>query len=290
MKSSNVCLKFLIILMTLTGSEIYSHTFNENEQGLPTQKVGDHSAFPHLTQEMKKRLFPYLIQKNHPMKSKLDLLFTKRRITKNKSEFLKAGFKILDQRPRSYVVVARHESLKSHLIKCYFDTEYREKWDRPSWKWLANRCEGAAKIKKIINEFEIKHFDVANKWIYILPLLDGMQVSKESYLRHPALLLVTDMKLVPEKENLHAWKRLITKEILRELYVIITLANGSSYRADNIAYSESGKFCFIDCEYPSQKPNYQKIVPFLSSEMKAYWNSLVKAGNVALIKRRNGAN
>ena len=241
----------------------------------------------HLTTEMKRRLLPHLIQNDHPLKKKLDHLFGKKRITRSKNDFVKAGFKILDERPRSFVIVARHEKLKDHLVKCYFDTEYRKKHDRQSWKWLINRCEGAKKIAKIIDKYDIKHFAVAKKWIYLQPLLEKNLPYKDLYTRHPALLLVTDMKLVSTQENLKAWKILPTKEMLRELYVIMSQAGGSSYRADNIAYSKHfNKFCFIDSEYPTHKPDYSSIGHYMNAEMKAYWYQLVKDNNIDILNKK----
>ncbi|MFI5343306.1 MAG: hypothetical protein ACHQUC_03700 [Chlamydiales bacterium] len=254
---------------------------SENQQ-IPkkskTEKRNDFSAYPHLTDEMKKRMGPYLIDSSHPMKKKLDAIFLHSRVTRNEKAFLDAGFRVLEEGRRSFIVVAKHKQLSGHLVKCFLDTEMREKWSKPSWYWLAKRCEGAKKIRKIIVERKIKHFRVPQKYIYLLPLLDTKKPFKERYTRHPALLLVTDMDLVSEKQNLYAWKNRVNKEVLDELYTIITLAKGSSYRADNIAYSRSGKFCFIDCEYPSSEPDYKRIRPYLNSKMRKYWDLLVEKG------------
>ncbi len=241
--------------------------------------------YPHLSKEMQQRISPYLISSAHPLKPVLDDLFGKKRITRSKNDFIKAGFKIVDERPRSFVIVARHLQLKDHLVKCYFDTENREKKGRASWKWLVDRCRGAKKLAQVIKKHQIKHFDVAKKWIYLQPLLDKKPPFKEFYTRHPALLLVTDMKLVPMEKNLYAWKHLVTKEMLKELYVVITESKGSSYRADNIAYSSHfNKFCFIDSEYPSHGPDYSRIGHYLNSEMKAYWYGLVKKGDINILE------
>lgn len=251
--------------------------YNAEKDGKAPESVS-FSAYPHLTSTIKKAIAPYLISDLHPLKQELDDLFGKERITRNRAAFMKSGFEILDEGIRSFIVVARHPLLPNHLVKCYLDTEKREKWNQPSWSWLVNRCEGATKIRNIIEEYGIKHFDVARKWIYVLPLLESSMPFKSCYTRHPALILVTDMHLVPEKENLYAWENFVTFETLNELYLIITLAKGSSYRPDNIAYSYSGKFCFIDCEYPSRGPDYKRITKYLNPKMQAYWNYLVKNG------------
>lgn len=251
-----------------------------SEEIIPAEEFLD---YPHLTSEMIEEMTPYLIPENHRMKARLDEIFGSKRVTANRELFRRSGFKILDQGPRSYIVVAKHKNLPGKLIKCYFDEEKREKWNKPSWYWLCKRCEGARKIAEIIKKYRLKHFSVPNKHIYILPPCENTDES--CYARHPALLLVTDMNLVSQNLNLHAWKNFVDEEVLQELYIIITLAKGASYRADNIAYSYSRKFCFIDCEYPSKGPEYHRITSYLNESMQAYWLSLVERGE--LLRQNN---
>ena len=78
--------------------------------------------------------------------------------------------------------------------------------------------------------------------------------------------------------NYHAWKTFVTPKILDELYIIISRANGSSYRPDNIPYTQTGHFAFIDTEYPNKDPDFNSIRPYLSEEMWYYWDKLVKQG------------
>ena len=160
MKRVSFYLSFLTALITFTGIEAYHLPVVKSEIVQKVPKKNSFGDFPHLTSDMKHRIAPYLIQESHPMKATLDKLFGEKRVTRNKKDFLKAGFKILDERPRSFVIVARHAKLKDHLVKCYFDTEYRVKDNRPSWKWLVDRCIGARKVDEIIKEYNIKHFAV----------------------------------------------------------------------------------------------------------------------------------
>ena len=95
-------------------------------------------------------------------------------------------------------------------------------------------------------------------------------------MKHPAVLLVEDMQLVSKEENLRAWKEM-NKEQLRELFLIIRDAGGSSYRADNIWMSRNGKFSFVDTEYPKKEGNFATVARFLSKENKQFWNNLIKS-------------
>jgi hypothetical protein len=226
---------------------------------------------------VKKALRPYVISETHPMKKNLDELFFSARSTQDVQTFRQSGFKTLRIGPRSYVHVASHANLPSYLVKAYMDNELKEKGKHPSWHWLVRRCEGAKKIRKIIEQNNIQHFTVASKWIYPFPENPSPPSSPE-YTRHYALLLVKNMKLAPKRKNYDAWLHVITKSHLDELYIIISQAQGSSYRPDNIAYTTKGTFAFIDTEYPSRGPDYSSIRRYLNVEMQEYWDYLVRNG------------
>ncbi len=244
------------------------------KQTVINQDFEKNKAIP---QKVRRAIAPYLIADNHPMKNALDTIFLKKRVTVDKKTFHANGFKTLRKGPRSYVYVARHPSINGYLVKAYMDNELDQKQNHPSWYWLTKRCEGAEKIARIIANRKIRHFTVASKWIYPLPE-NPAPPKNASHTRHYALLLVNDMDLVPHDVNLQVWQSGITKEHLHELYVIITHAKGSSYRPDNIAYTHKGQFAFIDTEYPSKGPDYDRIRKYLSPEMRTYWDRLVKNG------------
>jgi hypothetical protein len=233
----------------------------------------------HITSSTEKKMRPYLLPLYHPMRRLLDHLCLKTRVTADEDSFHQAGFITIVTRPRSYIRVAKHSKMPGYLVKVYLDTVLKEKYHKPSWKWLVLRCEGAEKIRNIIRYRQINNFVVANKWIYCLPPKPSPPQSSQ-YMRHLALLLVTDMNLVPKKQNIDAWKSKITKKHLEELHTIISRAKGSSYRADNIAYTKQGQFAFIDTEYPSKGPDFNSIRHYLNPKMRDYWDQLVKNGGL----------
>ena len=232
---------------------------------------------PYIPTIAAKRMRRFLLPLDHPMRAVLDHMCLASRITANKETFENAGFQILAAGPRSFIHVARHPDMPNYLVKVYFDTVLKDKYNKPSWEWLTLRCVGAQKVREIIQAKNIQHFVVPNKWIYCLPSEPSPPIGPK-YTRHFALLLVDDMDLVSEARNLFAWHTLITKKHLEELYTIVSRAKGSSYRPDNIAYTRSGKFAFIDTEYPSKGPDYRSIRKFLNPEMLDYWDRLVKRG------------
>lgn len=226
-----------------------------------------------LPEKARKDLLPFLLPNDHPAKAELDAIFSSSRVSLDISTFTAAGFNVLATQPRSFIRVASHPLLPGYLVKVYLDDEVREKHRIPYWKWLTKRCEGAKKIAGVIKKKKIKLFKVAQKWIYPLPLANEVPATPQ-YAPKAILLLVENMELVPEAENLEAWRTKITQEHLNELYTITVMAGGGSYRPDNIAFSKDGKFAFIDTEYPGSVPDLNVITQFLSSEMQDYWNSL----------------
>ncbi len=232
---------------------------------------------PHIPSTARKMMKPYLLPLNHPKRSVLDAIFLKKRVTTDRESFYQAGFKTIAKGPRSYVRVAKHAKLSGYLVKAYLDTVLEKKYNKESWEWLVRRCEGASKIRSIIRKYKIQHFTVPDKWIYCLPA-DPSPPNDAQHTRHLALLLVTNMNLASKSRNYHAWLHYITKEHLDELYMILSRAKGSSYRPDNIAYTNLGKFAFIDTEYPSKGPDFSSIRSYLNQEMLNYWDNLVKQG------------
>lgn len=238
-----------------------------------------------ISTEPYRKMERYLIPSSHPMTPKLDALFSKKRVTLNKEIYEQAGFELLKHhRSAPFITIARHPTLSGYLVKAYMDNQLDTKKGLPSWQCLTYRCEGARKIRNIIRKKKFKHFTVASKWIYLLPNGPSPPHTPE-FTPHLAILLVTDMHITDSVLNKHAWKNKITEEHLNELYYIISRARGSSYRADNIPYTVSGKFAFIDTEYPNRKPNFKSIRKFLNPEMVQYWDNLVDSGGLSVYKK-----
>ncbi len=254
----------------------------QSDYWLPTCDVvaiynKDFEKYNFIDNDIKKEMRRYIIPEDHPLKEKLDRIFKSSRVTRDIEAFQDAGFSIISKRPRSFVYVARHPLLKNFVIKAYMDSELREKGGIPGWKWLVQRCLGARKIEYVIAKRRYRYFRVAQKWIYPLPPVPVTPDDGE-HVQQLALLVATDMELTSMKENLRAWHDEITKDHLRELYGILKVAKGGSYRPDNIHYTKSGVFAFIDTEYPSNGPDFKSIKKFLSPEMLEYWNELIENG------------
>lgn len=256
--------------------------WEHSDPDLLEDEVVEHHSFTKshnylITQDVREEMAPYVLPKKHPMKNPLDTIFTQTRAIKNMEAFENAGFKVLHIQPRSFIIVASHRKLPGHLVKVYLDDEERKKRNRPGWKWFVYRCKGARKIAKIIKKHDIKYFTVPEKYLYILPE-NPPAPHGQGYKPKIAILLVQDMDIVEPDENERHWRNDVTEEHLVEFYTIISRANGSSYRASNIPYTKSGKFAFIDTEYPYQAPDYKSIRFYLTREMREKWDEIVRHG------------
>lgn len=231
----------------------------------------DFNTNPFLSSKMRKEIRPYLIPLDHPAKPVLDMIFLSGRVIENEQTLMEAGFSILYSMKSSFVKIVKHPLLPGYLIKLYLDDETQLKKDRPGWSWLKDRCQGANRLRAFIKKKKIRHFSVPDKWLYLLP----SAFPTTGPIRQPVVILVTDMDLVSKEENHQAWQTLATPEVLDELYLILRHGTGSWFLTGNVPYTRSGKFAFVDTEYPKRYLNLEKVKNFISPEMQVYWDSLI---------------
>ncbi len=249
---------FCVAIRALTADHSWSNDFADNYAiiGLEREAIA-----------------PYILPEDHPIKEKLDAIFCLRRATLNQQMFRMAGFIIKYSQPRSFIKVASHPAIPGYLVKVYLDSEHRLKRNTEGWVWFTRRIEGVNKIHEYITANKSKFFVAPKKWIYPLPVNPSIP-GAFGYQRKNEILVVEDMRLVSKEKSIKAWKTKITKEHLDELYEILYYAGGDSYRPDNIAYTEEGKFAFIDTEYSYiYRSSYESIKKYLSSEMAEYWET-----------------
>lgn len=253
----------------------YDHSHYEEAENHLAYLLGHQLAYPNfdknpfIQRDMKNEMAPYLLPKTHTMKPILDNIFSTSRVTSSIDTLKAAGFKILYVKEASYIIVASHPQVPGYLFKIYPDTEVRTRLNKPSWKWLLNRCKGAKIIKKIIKKNNIKNFTVPDKWLYPLPPFPAQGV------QHPVILLVKDMKLVSGDATKAAWQTVVTKKHLDELYIILSQGSGSNFLSGNVPFTKDGTFTFIDTEYPHRNINLTKVKLYIAPELHPYWDQLI---------------
>jgi hypothetical protein len=217
---------------------------------------------------------PFLIPENHPMKAKLDAIFSKTRATISIHTFKEAGFKYLPLRKWDNVIVAWHSKLKGHLVKVYLDDQI----GIPDLETLIQRIYGAEKIRAAINEFGYqKMFKVPRKWLYPLP---DLPASLPGLQRKKFIIIEEDMNLYASYDNEQLWKNSVNKKTLAALFHLLeTLGLKDSVYITNIPFSIDGRVAFIDTEHYSKWPvDHHKLLHFLSKKKQKYWNELIRAG------------
>src|SRR5690348_7846133 len=230
------------------------------------------SLYPGMDERMQSKIAPYLLPAHHPVKKKLDILFSRSRALENERAFIDAGFEIISgPRVYSFVIVARHPEVLGYVFKLYLDSETRMRKGIPHWKWLLQRCQGAESIRKLIKRKNIHHFSVPDKWLYILPTYPFSSAT------HPELIVLieTDMELESKEMSKHMWKTGITRTHLDELHTIFKRGYGGPSVVKlpaNVPYTKSGKFAFTDTEDPPADLKLGYIKKYLSKEMQRYWD------------------
>lgn len=213
---------------------------------------------PEITQA---EMASYLLPEDHHLAPILDKLFKNPDTLIDEKAFKRAGFKILHKRSSS-MIVASHPALKGHLVKVHLQNSTRNY--AQVWENFANRCKGADNVRKLIREKHIRHFTVADKWIYFPKVLDPMPV-----------LVVTDMQTVSKEKSTLAWKTKITRRHLREIFCLVSHGFASTSFPSNIPYTKNKKFAFVDTERPFRVPFYDHARAHLSEEMQLYWDELM---------------
>lgn len=137
---------------------------------------------------------------------------------------------------------------------------------------LTTRCVVAKKIRSIITKHSLNHFDVAEKWLYPMP------VDVNHPEGQPVVLMVKDMQICNRQKTKRKWNKVRDPKIVEELYQVLGRGLGSAFLTGNVPYSKSKKFVFIDTEYAKRKIKMYHVDRFLSKKMRRHWNALQKQG------------
>lgn len=248
----------------------------ESQDTLPRGIVyPNYSDNPAINELIRSKTVKFLLPLNHPLKPILDEIFTKSRVNENNQTVIDAGFQRLAVKATSQIAVLKHPTMPGYLIKLYLENVIPNK-NKAGWEWLSQRCAGAKAVRNLIKDKKLKHFRVANKWLYPLPLNPASTQNIKN--QEIFALVVTDMNIVSYNESEYFWKHNITKSVLDELYVILSHGLASTAVILNEPPTKDGKFACIDTEHPKRNYDLKVVLQYLSYDMGAYWKKLVKAG------------
>lgn len=221
-------------------------------------------------------LTPFLMKKHHPIKSRLDALFSSDRVTLNMKTLTKAGF--IKAKPRKFtkLIVTRHPSFPGYIFKLYLDAQRPHK-NLPEHEFWKMRVEGANKIRTYLVQYRLEStFKVPSKWIYRLP---SHPLPPEGYYQRQSLLVEEDMEILSDRKNKQEWaSESVTHALLDSLYLILKdLGLRDCAKPDNIPFSKDGRIAFIDTQtHCSNTVHFFKLNNFLSPVNKKYWKSLTQ--------------
>lgn len=231
----------------------------------------------YVTPEIWAKVRPYLLPENHPVKPKLDRLFSRSRVTLTNKTFKEAGFKRNRIGRFSRVMASSNPELPGVFIKAFADTELYVTIDW--YKWI-HRIEGSKAVRACLHSHNYQHkFKVPHKWIYPLPA-DPSPPNSEKYLRKNFILVAEDMQIYEHEKNNDLYKKKITTEQLDALYTILQeVGLWDSCYAFNIPFSKDGKLAVVDTEYFHKWPvPFEKFTKYFSKSKAKYWEKLIKQG------------
>ncbi len=236
--------------------------------------LGDFPYNPHVPKNEWDEAKKYFLPSNHPARSKLDRLFSSRRVTQTPDTFKDSGFKRFRPGRFNRIMASTHSQLKEYFIKAFADSELGIKND---WMRLRHRIHGSMVIRECITKHGYqKMFKVPHKWLYPLPE-NPSPPSSQSYLRKNFILVAQNMRILEHKQNNKAYKNKITEKTLDAMYTIFMECGlYDSVFNFNVPFTKDGPLAFIDTEYFYRWPiNLSKMSKYFSSDMRKYWEFLI---------------
>ncbi|MDP1881064.1 MAG: hypothetical protein Q8K60_09025, partial [Parachlamydiaceae bacterium] len=214
----------------------------------------------------------------HPVKIQLDSIFQSFRAIKDINSMVAAGFSRALPQHHTKIIVTKHSQIPGYIFKAYLDEQKYHSGEPEHYFWI-KRVEGALLIDKAIKLHGYGHLlKVPKKWIYLVP---DDPSPPSNYLRKVFILVEEDMNIYDDFTNLSLWgSPAVTVELLNAFYTIITeLGLRDCAKPANCPISKDGRVAFVDTQSHLKKSvNYQKLTPYLSPVMRAYWLGLISQG------------
>lgn len=220
-------------------------------------------------------LAPYFLPENHPIKNKLDRIFTKSRAIEDLRSLHRAGFSTTKPRRWTRLVVTSHKKVPGYIFKLYLDSQ-RFHQKQPEHHFWVLRIKGAQLIREEIKKRGLQEiYKVPKKWIYPLPVHPSP--SQEAR-RKNFILVEQNMEIYPDSKNEKIWgSEKVTAPFLQTFYRFVSdLGLWDCAKPANAPFAKDGRIAFIDTQSFYRWPvKYDRLTPFLSPPMQDYWNQLL---------------
>ena len=262
---------FRQILIFISFMLLYNQEIEANQK-----RLINNNPSKYVNNEVWRQVQNYLIPDNHPIKEKLNEIFSRSRALADQESMKAAGFDTLPPQHQTQMIVAKHPELRGYVLKIYLDEQKYYRGRPEHYHWI-KRIKGTRLIRAYLNKHgDGSLFKAPQKWIYLLPD-DPSPPSHDG--RKNFILVAEDMELFDEKMNESLWgSEWVTEDLLKTLYRITTdLGLRDSANPSNCPLSIDGKGAFVDTEvYHRSDVRYWKLTPFLSPSMQAYWKKITK--------------
>src|ERR1700733_1887911 len=137
-------LLFTLILAFFVVPQLPASELQPTEVAHP---VYEYTRPDHVEQVIWDVVAPHFLPSNHPVKPKLDKIFSSSRVTANEKSVGAAGFTKPKARRYSDTTVTGHPKLKGYLIKLVRDDQ-----DLNDWEMLLERIKGARLVEECIKK------------------------------------------------------------------------------------------------------------------------------------------
>lgn len=215
---------------------------------------------------------PFFLPENHPVKPKLDRLFSKR-VTQSSSTLKKAGFTQPDPMKFSKTIVSPNKNVPGYMFKFFCDDQK----GISDWQRLFYRVTGAIYIQDALNRYNINHlFVVPSKWIYPLPAEPSPPANME---RKNFIVVEDKLDIYTGSENNKMWKSPIINPVTLTwiVFLLQELGLSDSPYNFNMPITKDNRISFIDTEHHHKWPvPLYKLWSYLSSDMGSFWNELCR--------------
>lgn len=229
---------------------------------------------PHVDDYVWNYLAPLFLPENHPIKPKLDRLFSKR-VTQTSETLRKAGFTQPNPMRFSKTVVSRNKNIPGFMFKLFCDDQE----EISDWQKCLFRVTGALHIQHALDRYSLNHlFVVPTKWIYPLPVEPSPPQNLE---RKNFIVVENTLDIYTGKENNKMWKGPIINPVtLTWIYILLNeLGLADSPYNHNMPVTKDNRIAFVDTEHHHKWPvPFFKLWQFLSPDMQDYWNRMCEKG------------
>jgi hypothetical protein len=240
--------------------------------------AGDYPRNTLIDEGLWNTLKPHFLPYDHPVRHKLDKIFSKFRALKDIESMERAGFKKPYPRKWTRLVVTKHPKIPGYVFKAYLDKQnYHRKM--PEYHFWLLRIEGVERIRNEITKRQLEGiFKVPRKWIYPVPQHPS---PPKKYVRKNFILVEEDMDIYSEKENEMQWKTnpKVNEQMLLDLVRLLNdLGLWDCPKPDNMPFCKDGRIAFIDTQTFFKWPvKFFRLTPVLPPHLQPYWENLTKS-------------